>query len=623
MRLVYKTLIPIILVLSVATFMTGVLVRQSLGDAVLNEQFLKLGDSVLSARAELLDADSFSEPFSKVSQEKFRTLAERVKDTTVVRVTIWDADHHIVYSDLSSIIGVQSPQQLNVSKALQDGRAFFIRKEVDDDYPIQSNLNDFLDIYIPLRFSGDVAAVVQIHAVAGAVLTPIANALNQVLVTTIVSSLLVLLIIIAIFSIFILRPISLAGVMARAVSEGDFQERAIPVFDDEIGALVGNLNTMRERLKSLVENLGDQVEERTRKLSEEESRLEASLGSLSAGIALADPSGEIVYSNSALASFVGAKEGQTSMHALAEYVGDACNIRRYFLECLSTRQSFNVRETAVGGRFFHLYLAPVIAKTSQADVIGVVILLDDITEARSLERAKEEFLTIASHELRTPLAAIRANASLLKQHFVIHKEGSDEAGMVDDIHDASVRLINIVHNFLEVASLEQRSTDIKAEHFDGVLAVNEVVQELQGLTKEKGLILKAKNPPTSLPHIAGDRQRYKQVITNLVGNAIHYTPQGSITLSFEHENSSVKVYVKDTGIGIASEQQSLLFKKFQQAGENILSRDVSQGTGLGLYISKLLVDLMGGTIALEESTPGKGSTFSVTMQTVAEENGPV
>ena len=110
-----------------------------------------------------------------------------------------------------------------------------------------------------------------------------------------------------------------------------------------------------------------------------------------------------------------------------------------------------------------------------------------------------------------------------------------------------------------------------------------------------------------------DADRVKQVIYNFIGNAMKFTTHGSITISSEVKGRQLKVLITDTGSGIPLDRQHLLFHKFQQASNNILTRDTTRGTGLGLYISKLLVEKMHGKIRLEHSEEGKGSTFSFTL----------
>jgi signal transduction histidine kinase len=114
---------------------------------------------------------------------------------------------------------------------------------------------------------------------------------------------------------------------------------------------------------------------------------------------------------------------------------------------------------------------------------------------------------------------------------------------------------------------------------------------------------------TAAPTVTADKQRIKQVIYNLLGNAIKFTDTGHITISTRQDDNFVFISISDTGRGVPAEAQRLLFRKFQQAGSSLLTRDTTNGTGLGLYISKLIVEQSGGRIGLEHSEVGKGSSF--------------
>jgi signal transduction histidine kinase len=116
-----------------------------------------------------------------------------------------------------------------------------------------------------------------------------------------------------------------------------------------------------------------------------------------------------------------------------------------------------------------------------------------------------------------------------------------------------------------------------------------------------------------LPKVLADRNRTKQVLINLVGNALKFTEQGGVTITFKVDQNSVKTLVADTGKGIPLESQKFLFKKFEQAGTTVLTRDSVRGTGLGLFISKLIIDQMQGHIQLENSQLGVGTTFGFSL----------
>ena len=128
--------------------------------------------------------------------------------------------------------------------------------------------------------------------------------------------------------------------------------------------------------------------------------------------------------------------------------------------------------------------------------------------------------------------------------------------------------------------------------------------------------LEINQPATPLPKVLADSNRTKQVLINLVGNALKFTETGSVTISFQPEAGYVKTLVTDTGKGIPAESQKFLFKKFEQTGTTVLTRDSVRGTGLGLYISKLIIEQMAGHIGLEASQVGIGTTFGFVLPIV-------
>jgi two-component system sensor histidine kinase EvgS len=242
------------------------------------------------------------------------------------------------------------------------------------------------------------------------------------------------------------------------------------------------------------------------------------------------------------------------------------------------------------------------------------MLLEDITEAKLLERSRDEFFSIASHELRTPLTAIRGNASIINDYYLDAMDNKELRSLIGDIHESSVRLIAIVNDFLEASRLEQGKMVFQLAPFSIDDVIREVVHDMKHLLAEKQINLVFASDETTEPlTVWADAERTKQIIYNLVGNAEKFTHHGSITIHIEPTPHTVKILVSDTGSGISPENQHLLFHKFQQASNSLWTRDSSKGTGLGLYISKLLAESMDGHMQLECSELGQGSTFSFTL----------
>ena len=362
------------------------------------------------------------------------------------------------------------------------------------------------------------------------------------------------------------------------------------------------------------QQLTAEVALRTEQLIASTSRAYSFLDSLRMGFIMCDINGEVVLANEVLRQIIGpqSQESRLTLTALDGILRPALQLQSMVFQCLQTNQPDEAKDIPIGDRVVHLFVAPMMSEVNgEQQSLGAVILVEDITEQKVLERSKDEFLSIASHELRTPLTAIRGNAALIQKHFHDRLKPEEVLDMVGEIHQSTIRLIEIVNDFLDASSLEQGKMTIEPAEFDLAELIGEVVHELQNLCEGKGLTLTS-TANGSLT-VYADRQRIKQVLINLVGNAIKFTEQGGITINVSPENDAVRVFVQDTGRGMGADNQHLLFRKFQQAGNSLLTRDTTKGTGLGLYISKLIVEQSGGKIWLEQSAAGQGSTFGFSL----------
>jgi two-component system phosphate regulon sensor histidine kinase PhoR len=235
---------------------------------------------------------------------------------------------------------------------------------------------------------------------------------------------------------------------------------------------------------------------------------------------------------------------------------------------------------------------------------GTVYAFRDLTEMRHLEEVKADFIATASHELRTPLAAVYGAAQTLLRHdFALDEVGRDR--FVSLIAEESERLGRIVNEILLANQLDAGRVDLEAEPFDAADLVERVVEATRAYAPPA--VKLELNVPNDLPRVAADLDKVRQVLVNLVENAIKYSPDGGrVEVGAKPRGTNVCFYVKDEGLGIAPEEQSRVFEKFYRVDPHMM-RGVG-GTGLGLYICKELVSRMGGDIWVE-SNDGKGSTF--------------
>lgn len=247
-----------------------------------------------------------------------------------------------------------------------------------------------------------------------------------------------------------------------------------------------------------------------------------------------------------------------------------------------------------------------------------------IAEQKLLAQSKSNFMAIASHEMRTPLTIIRGNAELLLQSIKPTVKNEETIKFLSGIRRNSIRLLDILHDFIDVMHMEESRVELNKETFDPVKMVREVVADMGSIAAEKKLSIQFEEPNMPIPMITADVGKTRQVIVNLIGNAVHYTEKGGVTVSLgtvdEPNGKFVKICVTDTGVGIPPESQAMLFQKFSTVSKTFL-RTKEYGSGLGLYISKAFVEAMGGSIRLEKSIPGEGSTFCVLLPAVTEDKG--
>lgn len=364
-----------------------------------------------------------------------------------------------------------------------------------------------------------------------------------------------------------------------------------------------------------------EVAERTKELHEEQAKLRASIDSLSLGFMLVDGEDAIAIQNRALKKILGFKHAVGTLQEVSQLISGMDLAK----ECSHVRKSHRateIKEVSVGTKVLHLFIAPVRIQERGRDMaIGTVVLVQDITEEKVLARSRDEFFSIASHELRTPLTSIKGNASMMIDYYkeLLDKDASFRE-MVFDIHTSSSRLIDIVGDFLDVSRIEQGKMVFRPQVVDLDKIIEFVFYEMRAILREKSISLESNIKTLGvLPKVWADKDRLTQIIYNLVGNAVKFTEKGGVTVDVKHDIKYIQLRVTDTGRGMSLENQKMLFHKFQQAGDSLLTRDTTRGTGLGLYISKLMIENMGGSIELEKSEEGVGSTFLVTIPIATKE----
>lgn len=242
--------------------------------------------------------------------------------------------------------------------------------------------------------------------------------------------------------------------------------------------------------------------------------------------------------------------------------------------------------------------------------IGTIVVLRDVTREKMVENMKSEFVTVAAHQLRTPTSGIKWSLQMLLDGD-IGPLSNEQKEVVKKAGETNDKVIHLINDLLNVARIEEGKylNNIGLVNFGDV--VEAVVMSYKEEIKKRGLLLEFLNPE-DLPKVMVDADKMQIAISNLLDNAVRYTPKGGkITVAIEKKDDEwLEVRIQDTGVGISSNQQDKAFTKFFR-GDNIMKIE-TEGTGLGLFITKNIIDAHGGKIWFE-SELNKGTTFRFTV----------
>ena len=454
--------------------------------------------------------------------------------------------------------------------------------EVGDDSDITAN---YMDIAIPIT-GGDNAFIIYIYDNRDTV-----SALNSQLFLIIVQALLVGLLISVLLSFLLSKtmviPIERLTEGAERVADGDFTSTIEVESTDEIGILTTTFNDMAAVLQDTLEAVEN-----------ERNKLDTLFLHMTDGVVSFAGDGSILTSNPAASQMLGRE--------VSFYDYDALFGRQFPLRQVMglQRPNFLSGELTVGGRILELYLAPV----SEGEDGSAMAVMHDVTAQRKNEEMRKEFVANVSHELRTPLTNVRSYAETLRTVEDIPRE--TESGFLDIIISETDRMTRIVQDLLTLSRLDSGRAEIKMVRFPLLEALESVCRAVELEAQRRGHTL-VRSYGRSLPMITGDRSRLEQVMMNVVGNSIKYTPDGgTITVDAGMRGGKVWIEVSDTGIGIPPKDRERIFDRFYRV-DKARSRE-SGGTGLGLSIAREIVLRHHGSIGLTDHE-GPGTTVRIVL----------
>jgi two-component system phosphate regulon sensor histidine kinase PhoR len=344
-----------------------------------------------------------------------------------------------------------------------------------------------------------------------------------------------------------------------------------------------------------------------RLITEDQRRTEAMLHSINDGVIAVNNEAQVILVNAAAERILDLPPFSETDRRHVKEVIRLPNLANIFLRSLNTSRELEEEIQLDPPDRRLLEVETSLIETSPGERIGIIAVIRDITALRELEQAKSDFVSTVSHELRTPLTSIKAYTATLRRRDVEFDENTRQ-DFLQVIEEETDRLTRLVSDILDVSRIESGRLALKKRDFDLSKLVRIIIGKLQSQFSNHEIKLIS---PESIGSVCADPDKIEQVFVNLMDNAAKYSPSGGeITLTLEAQPRRVECSVSDSGVGVPEEHLPHIFDKFHRV-DNRATREI-YGTGLGLYVSKGIVEAHGGTI-WAESVLGEGSTFRFTL----------
>jgi len=395
----------------------------------------------------------------------------------------------------------------------------------------------------------------------------------------------------------LMKPIKDLTLATNKIANGHYGESVMVYSDDEIGILANDFNKMSFELAETIDELNDA-----------NLNKRAILSSMINGVIAVDMEKRVLFANPMAKTYLNIEEEIEGKHVL-EVLRDSL-LYKQIENMLKTfePEKVEVEIDFPEYRIFKLYSNPIKNKSVIFEKKGVVIIIEDITEMRHLENMRKEFVANVSHELKTPLTSIKGFAETLKEVEDDNVEIRKRFLNIIDIEAG--RLTTLIEDLLSLSDIEKKNSLLAKEEVEVMLIINEVEDLLSAIANKKNISIHY-NVDVNCKSLHGNVSWFKQMMINLIDNAIKYTPEGGeVIVTTQQLENEIEIRVKDNGIGIDEEHIPRLFERFYRVDKG-RSRKIG-GTGLGLAIVKHVVISFGGTISVE-SKAGLGTEFIVNM----------
>lgn len=574
-----KILGTFIIVITILTFSFVMITNNSLISAMLIQHETNLTNEVRMTE-DLLKA-------SYQSNFDFQAFCEDIHDRVNARVTIINGEG-IVLADsdedpkvMNNHLNREEIIETNETGQPATAKRFSNTLKTDYLYVAQKTniegANYFIRISKPLIDIDSITKTVRSYSVMAIIFT----ALMAVFISFIITR-------------RITGPLYQLTEAANLIANGEYGKKIYNQSKDQIGLLTDSFNLMSKNLEKSI-----------RDITSRNIELESILNSMINGIIAIDKNRNILMINKISFEILNLPEDYVveneSMYKIIRNDEVAEMVEISMKQGISQIKELQYVHL---DKILRIYINPI--RTANSEIIGSIVVIQDVTQIRKLEQMRSDFVSNVSHELKTPLTSIKGFVDTLKQGAI--KDHDTAMRFLDIIEIESDRLHRLITDILLLSEIESmdRESDQSEAHLEEVL--EDVFEMLKYKADEKKLVLKSNVNGEFI--INANRDRIKQMFINLIDNAIKYTEKGRVEVTITEKNPWIQILVRDTGIGFSEVHKERLFERFYRVDKG---RSRSQGgTGLGLSIVKHIVLLYKGKISVE-STPGQGTTFEILL----------
>ncbi len=393
-----------------------------------------------------------------------------------------------------------------------------------------------------------------------------------------------------ILSSSITGPIKELTLKAKQMSEGDFDQKVSVKSNDEIGQLGSMFNFLIDELKRSMSNL-----------QQEKSKMETTFKYMADGVLTVDINGNIVHANPVAKSLLSLTNDEEKYDDVVKKIKESM-----LLTNLKSKGYHGTEILEQDGETYNVDYAPFM--NNQNEIGGVIIVFKNITEQYKIDKLQREFVANVSHELKTPITTIKSYTETLLDGAMEEKQIAED--FLNVINSESDRMSRLVSDLLRLSRMDYEQTKWKKEKLNLSESINQTAKKLIIQARNKNVTMHVSQIPNDM-NIYFDRDGFEQILLNIAGNAVKYTPEnGNVWINAYRNNNSIKISIKDDGIGIPKEDQARVFERFYRV-DKARSRELG-GTGLGLSIAKQIAEAHNCKLTIN-SELNKGTEITITI----------